>query len=348
MLLLISSSASAFQPNELSESSHAYVETLLHASSAPIAINELINDWQGSYKSGDYAFADARLRTGVVLNGWEVAVEKRWHYDLRFSPDTAQLYYNIEHKITDKSEYKLDLTAKVLHAEGLRLAKLFHYKQFSIKPIVTFYQSDFYQLGKITAEASGDIVKEEDIAIDLDVHDYHYSEDKILESPFGGEQGTGVGFDIALHYENKDWALSVVSQDLYNRWQFNEAAFLRGEVCFRWKTSKAGCDTPNSEKYRESEIESYKTRLSSSLSTEVTYKPYGLSVNTFTQGRYQRLGIQKDWFTQVGTLGASAYSTKQLGLHWQSQWHRLGLVLDQPNWKKARHAQIDLAITVPW
>lgn len=324
------------------------METLLHASSAPIAINEFINDWQGSLKKGDYAFADGRLRTGVVVDGWEVAVEKRWHYDLRFSPDTAQLYYNIEHKITDQTEYQLDLTAKVLHAEGVRFAKLFHYKRFSIKPIVTFYQSDFYQIGKISSVASGNIAEKDDIAIDLDVHDYHYSEDKILESPFGGEQGTGVGFDIALHYENEDWALSVVSQDLYNRWQFNEAAFLRGEVCFRWKTSKAGCDTPGGVQGGKSDIELYKTRLSSSLSTEVTYKPYDLSISTFFHGRYQRVGVQKDWSTRYGQLGAALYSTKQVGLHWRSQWHRLGVVLDQPSWKKARHAQIDFAITVPW
>ncbi len=340
-------SSSAFA-NTSVKTSQLYVESLLHASVTPVSIDDFINTWQGSLKSGDYAFADGRLRTGVVVDGWEVAVEKRWHYDLRFTPDTAQLYYNIENKVPSNQQYQLGLSANVLHAEGIRFAKLFHYEQFAIKPIVTFYQAGFYQIGKISSVASGDIAAKEDIAIDLDVLDYHYSEDKILESPFGGEQGEGVSFDIALQYENKEWAISVVSQDLYNRWQFNEAAFLRGSVCFRWKTNKAGCDTSASNKERNSHIESYSSSLSSSLSTEVTYKPYGLSVNTFTHGRYQRLGVQKDWFTPVGVLGASAYSTKQLGLHWQSQWHRLGLLLDQPNWKKVRHAQVDLAITVPW
>lgn len=344
MLLVLSSSASAFQPNEFSESSHAYVETLLHASSAPVSINEFLNDWQGSFKKGDYAFADGRLRTGVNYQSWEVAVEKRWHYDLRFSPDTAQLYYNIENKAPDERQYQLGLTAKILHAEGVSFTKLFNYKQFKIKPIVTLYRSDFYQIGKITGVASGDIANKDNIAVNVNIEDYHFSEDKLLTDPSSGGQGKGVSFDLAIQYENERWLFSAVSQDLYNHWQFNNAVFLNGNVCLTLAGGAGDC--VGSGGYYGNE--NYSLNLSSSFNTEVTYKPYALSVNSFTHGRYQRLGVQKDWSTAYGRVGAAVYSTKQLGLHWQSQWHRVGLVLDQPNWKKARHAQIDFAITVPW
>jgi len=320
------------------------VETLIHASTTPVAINEFINDWQGSLKKGDYAFADGRLRTGVVVDGWEVALEKRWHYDLRFTPDTAKLYYNIENKVPSNQQYQLGLSANILHAEGIRLAKLFHYQQLTIKPIVTLYQSDFYQFGSITGKASGDIVNKDNIAVSVDIEDYHFSEDKLLTDPNTGERGQGVSIDLSLQYEDASWKFSAISQDLYNRWHFNNAVFLNGNVCLTLAGGNGDC-VGSGGRYGS---ESYSLNLSSSLATEITFKPYGLSLNTFTHGRYQRLGVQKDWFTPVGVLGASVYSTRQLGLHWQSQWHRLAVIFDQPELKKVRHAQVDLAITVPW
>lgn len=322
------------------------MESLLHASVTPVSIDDFINAWQGSFKSGDYAFADGRLRTGVVLNGWEVAVEKRWHYDLRFSPDTAKLYYNIENKLPDDQQYQLNLNAKILHAEGVSFAKKFNFQQFSFKPIITFYRSDFYQFGQLSGRASGDIANKENIAVEVDLENYHFSEDKVLEYDEQGGQGQGVSIGFTAQYQTEQWAFTVDSQDFYNRWQFEEAAYTYGGVCVNLAGHSGSCSEGT--QGGRSGIETYQDRLSSSWTTEVTYKPYALSVNTFIHGRYQRLGVQKDWFTSVGMLGASVYSTKQLGLHWQSQWHRLAVIFDQPELKKVRHAQVDLAITVPW
>ena len=341
MLLLISSSTLA---NSSDKTSQLYVESLLHASTTPVSIDSFIDDWQGSLKKGDYAFADGRLRTGVVLNGWEVAVEKRWHYDLRFSPDTAKLYYNIEHKRPDEQEYQLSLNAKILHAEGVSFAKELNFQQFSFKPVITLYRSDFYQFGQLSGRASGDIANKENIAVEVDLENYHFSEDKLLEDPRLGGQGQGVSVGFSAEYQNDLWKVAAISDDFYNRWQFQDAVYLNGKVCVYLAGGSGNCSGGGG----KDGVETYQDRLSSSWTTEVTYKPYALSVNSFTHGRYQRLGVQKDWFTQVGMLGASVYSTKQLGLHWQSQWHRLAVILDQPELKKVRHAQVDLAITVPW
>lgn len=316
----------------------------MHASTTPVSIDNFINDWQGSLKNGDYAFADGRVRTGVVIKGWEVAVEKRWHYDLRFSPDTAKLYYNVENKKPDEQQYQLNLNAKILHAEGVSFAKQLSFQQFSFKPVITFYQSDFYQFGQLSGRASGDIANKDNIAIEVDLENYHFSEDKLLADINVGGQGQGVSVGFTVDYQTEQWKLSAIVDDFYNRWQFQDAVYLDGKVCVYLAGGSGDCTGGGG----RNGIETYQNRLSSSWTTSATYKPYALSVNSFTHGRYQRLGVQKDWSTQVGLLGASVYSTQQLGLHWQSQWHRLAVILDQPELKKARHAQIDLAITIPW
>src|SRR5690554_7852351 len=158
------------QQSLTAQSSQVFVEAQVQASSAPVSIDDFINDWEGSLtSSGDYAFADGRLRTGIALKGWEMAVEKRWHYDLRFSPDTAKLYYNIEHKRPDEQEYQLSLNAKILHAEGVSFAKELNFQQFSFKPVITLYRSDFYQFGQLSGRASGDIANKENIAVEVDL-----------------------------------------------------------------------------------------------------------------------------------------------------------------------------------
>lgn len=343
MLLIFSGSALAHQT---AKTSQVYVESLLHASTTPVSIDNFIHDWQGSLKKGDYAFADGRFRTGVSYQGWEVAVENRWHYDLRFSPDTAKLYYNIENKKPNEQEYQLSLNAKILHAEGISFAKELNFQHFSFKPVVTFYRSDFYQFGQLSGQASGDIANKDNIAVNVNLDNYHFSEDKILEYQESGGQGRGVSLGFLAQYQTEQWLLTAESQDFYNRWQFADAAYTYGVVCVNFAGGSGSC--PKGDQGGKSGVENYQSRLSSSWTTEVTYKPYALSINSFTHGRYQRLGVQKDWFTQVGMLGASVYSTKQLGLHWQSQWHRMAVVLDQPKPKKSRHAQIDLAVTIPW
>src|SRR5690554_7595025 len=81
-----------------------------------------------------------------------MAVEKRWHYDLRFSPDTAKLYYNIENKVADDQKYDLNLNVKMIHAEGISFAKTLQFNHLTIKPEFTFYRSDYYQLGQLRSE----------------------------------------------------------------------------------------------------------------------------------------------------------------------------------------------------
>ncbi len=333
------------QQSLAAQSSQVFVEAQVQASSAPVSIDDFINDWEGSLtSSGDYAFADGRLRTGIALKGWEMAVEKRWHYDLRFSPDTAKLYYNIENKVADDQKYDLNLNVKMIHAEGISFAKTLQFNHLTIKPEFTFYRSDYYQLGQLTGSASGDIANKDNIAIEVDLNDYHFREDKILEDPRIGGDGYGISVNLTAAYENDQWLFYTRVDDLYSQWQFTDSVYLNGKVCVYFSGGSGNCTGGGG----KSGVENYTDSLGHSLSSTVLYKPIGVSAHAYVHGRYQRVGLQKDWQTVAGKLGASIYSTQQLGLHWQSKWHRLALLLDHYEIKQAHHAQVDLAITIPW
>ena len=64
--------------------------------SPAMAINDIDSSWQAP-STGDYAQARARVETYFTANAqWSFGVEKRWHYLLGFSEDTAQFYSRLE------------------------------------------------------------------------------------------------------------------------------------------------------------------------------------------------------------------------------------------------------------
>ncbi len=93
--------------------------------SEPIAIDAFLDDWQDpDFKSGKYAFAHGLMQLSVQQDQWNLGWLWRYDYILKFSPDMAKLYYQIENDLPLDAESMYELTLHAQHLEriGARIA----------------------------------------------------------------------------------------------------------------------------------------------------------------------------------------------------------------------------------
>ena len=313
----------------------------VQSSSEPVPVYDMINGWDNSFRPGSYAYADMRLESGVALGNWSLAHEQRDYYYLGFAPDTAEFYYNLEQGIDGGRRYRLALDVQTLTLQGLRLSHRWEVGNFTVQPVVSYYQVQDYQLGSLRgfSDGSGSL----SVSAELD---YHFNEDKLLEYPADVGQGRGVSTDLNIAYESASWHLSLGLQDLWNRFDLQQAAFTRG--CINLAGAAGAVCESSGAASGVSGHEDYLTSIPVTVQAQALYEPLNLAMDVYRHEQYQRLSVQKNWNSPLGELGISAHSTRQLGLHWSSRWHELSLVSDHADWQQAHDLQLLLGVRVGW
>ena len=74
-----------------------YYQVQADVYSQPLSIHAFTDDWDDpNFKSGKNAFAHGLMQLGVKQGQWDFSWIWRYDYVLRFSPDTAKLYYQVK------------------------------------------------------------------------------------------------------------------------------------------------------------------------------------------------------------------------------------------------------------
>lgn len=311
------------------------------ASSEPVPVSDMISGWDGPFKPGEYAYADGRFRIGAEVDGWRIEREQRWYYYFTFSKETSRFYNSLE-RGGQVLRSQVDIDAKSFTALGIRLAKQFNFERWSITPAVIVYSVRSFQFGTLKggSEGGGDLRASA-------VLDYYFDDDKILEFNADADKGQAVSVDISGHVDlTEHWRLSAQISDFYNRVQLDKAAFTKGCVNFGSPLTPV-CNSDTVGEGRSGH-EEYITDIPMTVAARVEHAGLGVSGSLYWHDRYQRIGVKKHWQTLIGALGVSGYSTRQLGLHWHSQWHTLDIVSDETKAVKVRDADIRLGLRYRW
>ena len=87
-----------------------YYQVRADVYSEPLSIKSFTDDWSDpNFKSGKNAFAHGLMQLGVKQGAWDLSWIWRYDYLLRFSKDTAKLYYQIKNeKPIDANTQELD------------------------------------------------------------------------------------------------------------------------------------------------------------------------------------------------------------------------------------------------
>ena len=314
--------------------------------SDPVPVMDWSDGWQDGYRRGRYAYANVEQSIGFGYSGWQVEYGRRSFLDATFSPDTAEFYYRLEHDEEISRTYDIELEVAAFSGNGISLGYEFTLSPgLRITPEISHYVLSDYQFGEFSGSSDGDQA--------LLLVDYYFSEDKILEYPTDGSGGSDwsadvkdgyfTTFDLQLSWVNDLIALHVVGEDLLNTVRLPVTARTYGCVLFR---HEANSSCPGGGGY--STETSYKGRIQSSLSADVTHIHSGVQLSAFRHGLYQRFGLSKLFETRVGTFSTTVYSTRQLGLAWRNPYVSFNVAADAYDAGSIRYLDFSLLLQLQW
>lgn len=336
--------AAVDQANEPAENS-VFAGFSIEASSEPVPVSDMISGWDGPFQPGEYAYGDGRIFFGVESQGWTLKREQRWYYYLEFSEQTSRTFNALE-RGEEVGSGRVDLEAWSFESYGFSLAKTFYpVEGLVIEPEVSVYRIGHYQFGTLKGFTESG-TNENDLKASA-ILDYHFDDDKILDFDGDQEKGRGISLNTRLAYSfNQRWAAELLLLDLWNQQTFEQALFTDGCIEFG-NPSNPLCDAIGVGSGR-SGVDSFNSSIPVTLDSAVHYQPWNTQLSYFQHGRYRRLGATKTWPLGEQRLSLSGYSDKQLGIGWQSRWHRLELSADDAQAARIRDVRASLTLRFPW
>lgn len=200
--------------------------------SAPVPYKAFVGDWSSDFQTGDSALGYSWLEAGVHNGHWGIALVQQQYAQVRFSNDTAELYYLTENKlpITPNRTYDIDLMVNSFSSEGVRL---FHRHQpfptLSLQMGANILKGDELQVGRIHGNITS--INDRDYNFDNIQLDYHYSEDKLFNNNPEAPQGNGLALDFAAHWKiNTSNELSVNLRNLGGFIKWKQSPYTIGTI----------------------------------------------------------------------------------------------------------------------
>lgn len=315
--------------------------------SQPVPLSAMQNGWHGAFQMGEYVFADASWRTGVKWQGVSIEHEQRWYLNFTFSPSTSRFYYALEND-QSSPDAKVELTTQAFAGDGIRLGKSFDFSLATITPSVSVLNVSDYQFGQL----SGDSSNENGTVSASATLDYHFSEDKILAFEDDHNAGRFISLNLDAEFDlSSNWHAKVSMKDLWNRLSVDQALFTRAciNIVRSGNTGANNCQSATSVSGR-SGVEAFSESIPLRISAAFEQRIWQSQVLLDWHENFTRIGIRKDWATgyELGNLGMSAYSSRQIGIHWRSNFHELSLLLDDHRLSYARDAQLNLGLRYAW
>lgn len=325
------------------EASEVYSHVHIQTHSEPVPVMDMVGGWDGPFESGRYAFGDARFVIGLNRQHWFLEREQRWHYDLRFSRGMSRYYFAQEHGDSVQHDESLMLDVRSIEAWGARVGRRIAfqtaYGAVSLRPAFILYRVGHFQFGHLSgkAEAGG-----QDQA-SAQLH-YFYDEDKILEHDPFVDKGWGLSTDVVVDWEKNQWQAKLVVHDLVNQWRWEDAAYTTACINFN-DPAESICSSSGTASGRSGQRK-YIARLLPTASARLTHQIWQTQVRLDWHGHYQRMGVTR--FLLDKRLGLSAFSSRQLGIEWQSDWVSFYWQSDDLRLSYARDIDMGLSFNVAW
>lgn len=334
-LLLLSSATPAFARDGV----YLLVDSFSY--SEPVPVRGYFNQWHTPFHDGRRGLTYNYAEAGVIEGNWSLGLVTRYDEYLRFSPDTADLYYRTANHLPlpQGRHYAVDLNAEHFATDGLRLAFL-----YPIQPALHIGMGLSYlqgnQLTDGTLRGAADVINATDYDYNLAV-DYSYSEDHLFKRRVDTPTGRGYSLDLTMDWRGDKLAAYLRVTDLLGRLYWHNAPYTLATVTSN--TKSYGADgfliinpTVSGYEGNRSFAQRLPTRAHLKLRGTVTANialladVYYTELRTFTPlgFSYRHNGnhteAQYDWRTGAVTLGFRAP-------HLQAS-----VTSDHLNWQKAR------------
>lgn len=279
-----------------------YFQTEAFLMSSPISLEGVDSQWRkGSYRGGDYQYGSLWSEAGVKKGNLSISGIYRQEYQLKFSPDTADYYYGVQHhKLDPNRTYQVNLEISDYKAKGLRAAKTFQpvgNLSFSLGGSVL--QASGLQAGQLTGSSvSSADGKDHNYSASVN---YQYDQDHLFDRPnVQAPQGLGYALDANLHWQaTPKLEVDLAARDLLGEIQWSNVPFTDAQLTSNVKT--VGADGFTKIKASLSGKNGYKDTFKQVLKPKLDAK---VKYQIDNQGRVAMLAIKHvPYQTLVGVGG---------------------------------------------
>ena len=325
------------------------------ATSEPVPLEDMANGWDGNYRSGELAFADASFILGLSadiniaeldLGRIRIEREQRAYYYMSFHKDTADFYRALELGNRLAGSKKLDLRVKQFDAVGLSTGYtspefLINDIHFQISFDLAVYQVRHFQFGNIRGVAEFGDVESASAVID-----YRYDEDKILDHQADVDQGRGMSFSADFLVAYQQWQGALRLRDLVNEFQWDNGAFTQGCVNIGGG-AQASCQSDGTGEGVSGQGNIVE-QIPVTASAKLTHLGADISVYGMRHDRYYRLGFEKGFKTELGRFALFLYHPRLVGASWQTDYFNLQFGADTLEFSQARNIQLNMGVNWDW
>jgi hypothetical protein len=302
--------------------------------SPAMEISELDSSWQNP-SSGSSAQARASIETYFKVNNrLELGIEKRWHYLLKFSEDTAEFYSRLENNAVANGQYDLSLSINAATSEGFfaqYFIPLSSGIDFWIKAHVL--KGGRVQKGELSGKGQ---VNDSSLSYDWQL-DYAYDENRIFENPRKSASAWGYSFDLAMKAKLSDeQRLSASLEDLMYTLHWDKLDQDKG--CLNRPL------TPDCSVYTSRSTYTQRFPIFAKLQWAYDFEAVSATLETQAWQRYRALLLGIDYQGMQVEVDAI---NEMINLGYESTVLKVKWGFDKINFAQAKHWQLTLDMNWP-
>ena len=330
-----------------------YTELTSFSHSETVSVYAWFHDLEGDTRRGDRAFTHNRIEVGVRWDRWQLAIVKRYDYQVRFHPDSFELLYQEENNLPVDRGRHYPIYLDVSHTQSSGIAAAYRWQPIPelvlIPEVTLLLASELYD-----GQLSSDIITAEDSYEGNGYLDYYYTDDPILERPIDWDpEGKGIQVDLKIDWQlNEAWSLHGQFEDLFTRIYWDDAPFTRATL-----TSETATFAPDGTLITTPSLsgiegrESFTQRLATRSDLSVSWQSGdqqsisgGLKhINSVTLPYVEwRYRLQQKLAFSLGWMGPD--NAVSIGL--RSNWLSFGLTSDSIDYQKAHTFGVLLSVNL--
>ncbi len=194
-----------------------FLTSALLAESETVPISAYGRDWQDTrFQDGRRAYSLASLETGARYQGWGASRIWRQYQIMRFSPDSARLYYQIQNRrpLDASRTYTIDIEASLFSAEGIRFFAIpLQRSEIQLEIGLSRFQARSLLNGSLRGAVQSNGPRDYDFQNLM--LDYFYARDAVFGRQVIPPTGQGMAFDLRLAWQpSPHWQMELALQDL--------------------------------------------------------------------------------------------------------------------------------------
>lgn len=300
--------------------------------SEPLPIQAFIDGWENpQLGTGKVAFAQGHMQIRHQHNQLQYGLVWNYDYLIKFTPDAARLYYQIENDLPLDTDKKYDLAIRAQHVEttGFRLGKVWQYNpDWQFTTGISVLQGRHFLVGEIigqgitagSAQKILDQVQNAQLGIN-----YYYDKPALHEDELGWQPkaptGYGLALDIGLAGQlNHELSIDMNIRNALAYMWWDKAPNTRYEASYM-PARLPSFDIQGQLKDDEQLSQRIPYQLEATLAYQAINQPWIFSLSTLAN-QYTQL-----W--QINTIYQQPIY--QLGLHVEPQTRSYGLSLQHQN-----------------